>query len=153
MCCSPETCEVPIGRSTEANSVRDVTQIKRSSPFAEKRAACTYESVDKTAIITYGEQRRVSPVVNCGAVDCTDSIAISFTQTFSTSFSITTELGATILEVISASVSMSTTWTQETSTTVETAYEGSRPAGSSGYITFQPRLECTYDSFPGNEPD
>lgn len=81
MCCGAEACKVGAGDfpdqpPSKRESIRDVTEIKRTSPLQHKRAECVWHSPDKKSVITYGEQKRVSAEINCGEVDCHDAVEV-----------------------------------------------------------------------------
>jgi hypothetical protein len=126
---------------------RDVTQIKRAAPLQQKRAECVWNSDSKDALISYGTQVKVNPEVNCvGTEECTESIAIAYESSVSQSFGTETSISADFWKIMSASVSFSYTHETSESKSVTLTYTSSRPAGSKGYITFQPKYECKLHS-------
>jgi hypothetical protein len=122
--------------------VRDVTGIKRAAPLQQKRADCTWSSEGKESLTSYGTQTRVTPEVDCGELECTDAITFTYETSTSTTFGVETSVSADFFKIMSASVSFSTDFSQSESRSVSMQYTGSRPAGSTGYVTFSQKYEC-----------
>lgn len=156
MCCGADNCDVdsssfpidPPGKRglPVSRVIPDVTRVKRTNPF-ERRADCSFKSNggDKS-VLTYGEQVRISQPVNCGQTDCTDGVDVTIESSTSNSFGASVEVGGELLKAITASVSFTYEHTTEHSASFSTKFTGSRPAGSEGYVSFLPRIECTTSS-------
>lgn len=174
-CCS-DNCDTAIpdsipeaGNDTSAienNKVRDVTAVKRAAPGALLGAESSkYDNIakrqtdkDGCAFTPSGDRYTLSftpvqvvPVALCSSEEgCEYSGSQSMSFSYSQTFEISSEVGATILEVIQASVSFSysETYTEETST--EVSYTVTVPNGQRGYISFTPTYECFDGSFAGD---
>ena len=176
--CCGENCETYIPTSAAVTSIdgnnttqaaaknkkirdvtaRDVTAIKRAAPFSrpavEKRQqevdGCTFNPSGGREIRSFTPERLV-PVTLCTQEEgCELSGTLTASFSYSQTWEIGTEVGATILEVIQASVSFSysETYTEETSTSV--TYGVTVPVGQRGYISFTPLYECYEGSFSGD---
>ncbi|KAF2201914.1 hypothetical protein GQ43DRAFT_17407 [Delitschia confertaspora ATCC 74209] len=143
----PSKRSLPISKSSAVRP-RDVTQIKRSPPFSRpfKRDDCAFKpsNGETNAVITYGQQVRVTSLLDCqSTTECTDGVSFSYSQSTTNTFGVSTELGGSLFEILSASISFSYEHSETEEKSYETTYSGTRPAGSKGYITFTPKMECS----------
>ncbi|KAF2739426.1 hypothetical protein EJ04DRAFT_559783 [Polyplosphaeria fusca] len=133
---------------------RDVTAIKRTNPFNDlaRRDDCAFGGKGGS-ITTFGTQVRLGPPLNCGASEeaCSPEVQLSYTSSVTNTFGVSSEIGANLFEIISASVTFSVEVSHEESHGFTWSATASVPPGQSGYLTFQPKLECTPDgSFSGD---
>lgn len=156
MCCGQEACAVaqkddpfssPSKRETSSASVvRDVTAVKRASPFHRlHKRDCGFElsGDDKSTTVKYGDQRKITNEVICEAdVDCTDGVEISYSESVTNTFGVEASLGGELFKALSLSVSFTYEYSIEKGTEFTGKYDGARPKGSRGYITFTPKIEC-----------
>jgi hypothetical protein len=132
-------------RAEKKPAPRDVTAIKRTNPLATKRQSeCTFNPDEDETRMSFGDAQRVVSDLNCnsGTEQCTIESTVSLSVSHTTGFDVTSELSASLFEVVQASISFSY-YTEDTSErTYETSYTATLEPGTSGYLTFTPDLEC-----------
>lgn len=146
--------------SSDASKSRDVTAPKRAAPLSllNKRQGgdCSFEKKEGTTAMQYkyGEFLRVGPVRNCpssSSAACTVTYSVQWSEMQGESFSVGAEAGFNLFEVISASVNMETTYEKSKSTTRTWQTEMPIDPGFSGYITWEPVLECVEGKLIGTD--
>lgn len=156
VCCG-EACKVEVGSPptkppakravVPQATARDVTAIKRTWPLerANNKRDCTFSGSGK-ALTTFAAPVKAggSDVTCPGNSECTNEVKVSYTASSTNAFGVSAEVGDSLFEVVSISVSFSYEHSEAVGTGYEHTYSTSRPAGSSGYITFAQRLECEF---------
>ncbi|KAF2280122.1 uncharacterized protein EI97DRAFT_439187 [Westerdykella ornata] len=147
MCCGDENCSFaaknnPFTSSSRAK--RNVAAVKKSPLL--RRDGCTFTPDDANAKPTteYGPQVIISNTYNCpGTNDCEQEFQIGYSVEVTNSWGAEASLGGELWGAITASVSMSHQWSESKQTSWNGNYKYVIPAGGSGYMTFQPELECS----------
>lgn len=119
-----------------------------SNPLKPKKRqdGCNFSANDDPVDVQ-GEVQIVSNTLDCpagGGSGCpiTQTYSVSTSQT--NTFGISTEIGGTFWEVISASVSFSYEYSFEETQSDEISYTVTLDPGQRGYLTFVPLLQCEY---------
>lgn len=114
-------------------------------PKQKRQDSCNYVQTAGPEKID-GDAQRVSSALNCPATG--DSCAItdswSLTTGSTNTFGVSTEVGASFFEVISASVSFSYEYSYSEEETIQQDYTVNLAAGQSGYLSWTPEVECKF---------
>lgn len=128
-----------------ARDVQARSPVPRPALEQKKRADCSFEATDEPVDVQDSPQT-VSNTLSCPSDEDSSGCAIQQTYSVTTSqsntFGASAEVGGSLFEVISVSVSFSYEYTFEESQTDEISYTVNLAPGQSGYLTFVPELEC-----------
>lgn len=133
-----------------APKLYDVTAPKRAAPLdrvGKRQEECSFEGGAEADVRYWGEQLRVSPIRNCGNADgCELSYDMSYSEMVGESWGVGSEVGATLFQVVSASVSFDYTYEESEETTRTHSIKESVPGGFSGYIVWEPLVACKFST-------
>ncbi|KAF2729170.1 hypothetical protein EJ04DRAFT_580851 [Polyplosphaeria fusca] len=124
---------------------RDVAAMKRTNPLdrLSRREDCTF-SGEGDSVTAFEPQIRLAGSVNCpGPESCDQTVQFTYSSSVTNTYGVSSEIGASLFDVISLGVSFSAEVSHETSKEFTWSVTVTVPAGQSGYVTFQPRTECT----------
>ncbi|KAL2202376.1 hypothetical protein CC79DRAFT_1326516 [Sarocladium strictum] len=140
---------------SDSKKARNVVDIKRRAPLErlDRREECKWENGKDTdePYLRYEKQYRIGPITKCNLeAGCTGSVALSYSETISQSFTTEMGMGATLFEVISLSMSMSYTEEEAEEKGFTYTHEYTVPNGASGYVAWEPIAECVKGKFTGD---
>ncbi|KAL2213220.1 hypothetical protein CC79DRAFT_1362036 [Sarocladium strictum] len=153
---------------TDSNALksRDVTALKRAAPFNllnerqdlnARKEKCEFDTDQESGERRkYGKVLQVSPPDNCppeSESNCDITYTISYAEMVGSSFELGASMGANLLEVISFSVSMSVSYQESETDTYSYSKTYSVPPGFTGYITWEPLVECVTGKLKGDCSD
>lgn len=148
--------------SSGSPKARDITSPKRAAPLdlLNKRQGeeCSFKKKEGSVPMKrkYGKFLRVGGYQDCPVTrtdDCEISYEVSWAEMEGTSFSVGAEAGFNLLEIISASVNMETTYEKSDTKTRTWSTKAYISPGFAGYITWEPMIECIEGQLQGDCAD
>lgn len=144
--CCGDNCDTYIPSFVPDVSANTTVNRKRQTELD----GCTFNPSSDIQVRSFAPQRIV-PVALCTSedgceYDSTETATFSYSQTWE----VGAELGATILEVVQATVTFSYSEEYGEETSASVSYTVTVPNGQAGYISFTPLYECYEGSFSGD---